>query len=89
MTRVTFSSLACEVTSGAGKDAGAGTEAVGCVMRRKDTTVTAKMSQARSGRTSNEASPAKRSSSWAPGRAQLAPIALPKRFVDGVAWDEV
>jgi hypothetical protein len=34
-------------------------------------------------------SPGKRRSSWAPGRGQLVPIALPKRFVEGVAWDEV
>jgi len=58
-------------------------------MRRKNSTVTAKTTQARAGRSSSEASPAKRHSSWAPGRAQLVPIALPKRFVDGVAWDEV
>lgn len=58
-------------------------------MRRKDTTVTAKTSQARAGRASNAGSPAKRRSSLAPGRAQLVPIALPRRFVDGVAWDEV
>jgi len=51
--------------------------------------VTAKTSQARAGRTASAASPGKRRSSWAPGRAQLVPIALPKRFVDGVAWDEV
>jgi hypothetical protein len=58
-------------------------------MRREDTTITVKTYQARAGRTSDVTSPGKRPSSWAPGRAQLVPIALPKRFVDGVAWDEV
>ena len=80
--------LACELPSEfAGRKAGAA--AVGCCMRTKDTMVTPKTSQARAGRTATAASPGKRRSSWAPGRAQLVPIALPKRFVDGVAWDEV
>ena len=58
-------------------------------MASKDTTTTGKTSQARSGRISNDASPATRRSSWAPRRAQMVPVALPKRFVEGVAWDEV
>jgi hypothetical protein len=58
-------------------------------MRSKDATVTGRTAQARSGRTSGEASPSTRRSSWAPRRAQLVPVALPKRFVEGVAWDEV
>ncbi|MEO8604044.1 MAG: hypothetical protein ABI629_15820 [bacterium] len=33
--------------------------------------------------------PAASASSWAPGRRAMIPVALPKRFVDGVAWDEV
>ncbi len=28
-------------------------------------------------------------SAWMPPRRALVPIALPRRFVDGVAWDEV
>lgn len=58
-------------------------------MARKDSTATNKTSQARSGRVSVATSPTTRPSSWAPRRGQLVPIALPKRFVDGVAWDEV
>lgn len=58
-------------------------------MARKDSTATIKISQARTGRASNAASPALRPSSWAPRRGQLVPVDLPKRFVDGVAWDEV
>ncbi len=30
-----------------------------------------------------------RPSAWAPPRRQLIPAALPKRFIEGVAWDEV
>jgi hypothetical protein len=30
-----------------------------------------------------------RPSPWAPARRALIPIDLPRRFVDGVAWDEV
>ncbi len=32
---------------------------------------------------------AKWPSAWMPPRRALVPIALPRRFVDGVAWDEV
>jgi hypothetical protein len=82
--------LACEMTSGvAGGSVGSNTAAVGCCMRSKDTTGTGKASRSRSGRTSSAASPGTRRSSWAPRRAQMVPVALPKRFVDGVAWDEV
>lgn len=58
-------------------------------MRSKDTTVTGKTSQLRLGRTSSRTSPGTRRTAWAPRRAQLVPVALPKRFVEGVAWDEV
>ena len=58
-------------------------------MRDKNITVSSKAPQERSGRTSTESSPAVRRSSWAPRRTQMVPVALPKRFLDGVAWDEV
>jgi hypothetical protein len=87
--RGTFLPLACEVTRDvAGNEAGS-ISGGGVHMARKDSTGTSKAFQARSGRASSAASPALRPSSWAPRRGQLVPVALPKRFVDGVAWDEV
>ena len=58
-------------------------------MRNKDTTATGKMTQARAARRASGASPGTRRHTWAPRRSQMVPVALPRRFVEGVAWDEV
>jgi hypothetical protein len=36
-----------------------------------------------------EPSRALRTSAWAPARRAMIPVALPQRFLEGVAWDEV
>ena len=36
-----------------------------------------------------ESSRALRTSTWAPAHGAMVPVALPKRFLEGVAWDEV
>lgn len=45
--------------------------------------------QGRQRRWASEIARVLRASTWAPPRRQLIPAALPKRFIEGVAWDEV
>lgn len=50
---------------------------------------TARNGQGRQRRSSTDAFRALRPSTWAPPRRLMIPAALPKRFIEGVAWDEV
>jgi hypothetical protein len=56
------------------------------MMQRKDRTLTATNPR---GVTMPQAHRGQRRSTWMPPRRAMVPTALPRRFVEGVAWDEV